>query len=206
MDFETLKLETAGRVATVTIDRPEKRNALNAQVRRELLAALDALEADENARVVVLTGAGEKAFVAGADISEFADRTPIEQRAAMEGRRVFAAIAAFPRPVIASDQRVRPRRRLRARPRVRPPDRRPVGPPWTAGGQPRHSPGRRRDAAAAAPGRPRPRHAPRAHRANSSEPRKQSGSASSTKWWMTAGSESAPASSPSPSRVILRWR
>ncbi len=102
MDFETLKLETAGRVATVTIDRPEKRNALNAQVRRELLAALDALESDENARVVVLTGAGEKAFVAGADISEFADRTPIEQRAAMEGRRVFAAIAAFPRPVIAS--------------------------------------------------------------------------------------------------------
>ncbi len=102
MEFETLQLETAGRVATVTIDRPEKRNALNAQVRRELLAALDALEADEGVRVVVITGAGEKAFVAGADISEFAERTPIEQRAAMEGRRVFEAIAAFPRPVIAS--------------------------------------------------------------------------------------------------------
>lgn len=102
MDYETLRTETTDEVATITIDRPEKRNALNGQVRRELMAALDQLESESAVRVVVITGAGEKAFVAGADIGEFADRTPMEQRAAMEGRRVFEAIAAFPRPVIAS--------------------------------------------------------------------------------------------------------
>lgn len=102
MSYETLRVETTDGVATITVDRPEKRNALNARVRQELLAALDALESDAEARVVVITGAGEKAFVAGADIGEFAGRTPIEQREAMEGRRAFTALADFPRPTIAS--------------------------------------------------------------------------------------------------------
>jgi enoyl-CoA hydratase len=88
-------------VAVVTIDRPEKRNALSAAVRAELIAALDALRDDDSVRVLVLTGAGERAFVAGADIAEFAERTPLEQRAAMTGRRVFDEIAAFPKPVLA---------------------------------------------------------------------------------------------------------
>jgi enoyl-CoA hydratase len=100
--YDTLRLDAGGRVATITIDRPEKRNALNAQVRHELVLALDALAADAEIRVVVVTGAGEKAFVAGADIAEFAGRTPIQQRAAMEGRRVFDALAEFPKPTIAS--------------------------------------------------------------------------------------------------------
>jgi enoyl-CoA hydratase len=90
-----------GGVAVVTIDRPEKRNALSAAVRAELIAALDALRDDDSVRVLVLTGAGERAFVAGADIAEFAERTPLEQRAAMTGRRVFDEIAAFPKPVLA---------------------------------------------------------------------------------------------------------
>ena len=99
--YETLEIERDGAVAVVTINRPEKRNALSSQVRADLVAALDALRDDESVRVLVVTGAGEKAFVAGADIGEFAERTPLEQRATMTGRRVFDEIAAYPKPVIA---------------------------------------------------------------------------------------------------------
>ena len=99
--YETLRIDTEAGVATITIDRQEKRNALNSTVRAELVAALDALRDDEGVRVLVITGAGEKAFVAGADIGEFAGRTPLEQRATMTGRRVFDEVAAYPRPVIA---------------------------------------------------------------------------------------------------------
>ena len=96
-----VRIEREGAVALLVIDRPEKRNALNAAVRRELIAALDELRDDVEIRVLVVTGAGEKAFVAGADIGEFAERTPLEQRAVMTGRRVFDEIAAYPKPVIA---------------------------------------------------------------------------------------------------------
>jgi enoyl-CoA hydratase len=99
--YETLRIDTEAGVATITIDRQEKRNALNSAVRAELVAALDTLRDDEGARVLVITGAGEKAFVAGADIGEFAGRTPLEQRATMTGRRVFDEVAAYPKPVIA---------------------------------------------------------------------------------------------------------
>lgn len=100
-DYETLLLERDGAVAILTINRPEKRNALNTRVRAELVAALDALRDDASVRVLVITGAGDKAFVAGADIGEFAERTPLQQRAAMTGRRVFDEVAAYPKPVIA---------------------------------------------------------------------------------------------------------
>ena len=99
--YETLRVDTEASVATITIDRQEKRNALNSTVRAELVAALDALRDDQSVRVLVITGAGEKAFVAGADIGEFAGRTPLEQRATMTGRRVFDEVAAYPKPVIA---------------------------------------------------------------------------------------------------------
>jgi enoyl-CoA hydratase len=99
--YETLLVTTDDRVAIVTINRPDKRNALSATVRREIGVALDALRADEAVRVVIFTGAGEQAFVAGADIGEFAQRSPIEQRDVMAGRRIFDEIAAYPKPVIA---------------------------------------------------------------------------------------------------------
>lgn len=99
--FETLLLELEPPLAWITVNRPEKRNALNATMRSEMVAALDRLRDNRDVRVVILTGAGDKAFIAGADVAEFADRTALEQRTAMTGRRVFEAIAEFPRPTIA---------------------------------------------------------------------------------------------------------
>jgi enoyl-CoA hydratase len=99
--YETILLERRGGVAVITINRPEKRNALNIQTRAEGAAALDELRDDESVRVVVITGAGDKAFIAGADISEFAGRTAVTQREVMLGRSLFTAIDTFPKPVIA---------------------------------------------------------------------------------------------------------
>jgi len=99
--YETLLVERRGRVAIVTINRPEKRNALNIQTRQEGAAVLEELREDESVRVVVFTGAGDKAFIAGADIAEFAGRTAITQRDVMTGRSLFTAIDTFPKPVIA---------------------------------------------------------------------------------------------------------
>jgi enoyl-CoA hydratase len=99
--FETLLVEHAGPIAIITVNRPDKRNALNTTVRAEIVAALDRLRTDDATRVVILTGAGDKAFIAGADINEFAQRTPLEQRRAMSGRVLFEEIADFPKPTIA---------------------------------------------------------------------------------------------------------
>jgi enoyl-CoA hydratase len=99
--YETLLVERRDRVALVTINRPEKRNALNIKTREEGAAALEELRADDSVRVVVFTGAGDKAFVAGADIAEFADRTAVTQRDVMTGRSLFTAVDTFPKPVIA---------------------------------------------------------------------------------------------------------
>jgi enoyl-CoA hydratase len=97
----TILLEREGRVALLTVNRPDKLNALNEQVRDDTLAALAEIEHDEGVGVVVITGAGEKSFIAGADIGEFAGRTPFDQRHAMRSPRVFDIMAAFPKPVIA---------------------------------------------------------------------------------------------------------
>jgi enoyl-CoA hydratase len=74
---------------------------LNIQTRAEGAAALDELREDESVRVVVITGAGEKAFVAGADIAEFEGRTAVTQRDVMTARSLFTAVDTFPKPVIA---------------------------------------------------------------------------------------------------------
>jgi len=99
--YETLLLERRGRVAIITINRPEKRNALNIKTRAEGAAILEALREDDSVGVVVITGAGDKAFIAGADIAEFAGRTALTQRAVMVGRSLFNAIDTFPKPIIA---------------------------------------------------------------------------------------------------------
>jgi enoyl-CoA hydratase len=89
------------RVAILTINRPDKMNALSEAVRGEMLAHLERLAGDSSAGVVVITGAGEKAFIAGADIGEFAGRTPFDQRWAMRSPRIFDVMASYPKPVIA---------------------------------------------------------------------------------------------------------
>lgn len=99
--YETLLFEQRGRVGLITINRPDKRNALNIQTRQEGAQLLEELGEDENIRVVVITGAGDKAFIAGADIGEFAGRTALTQREVMTGRSLFTAIDSFPKPVIA---------------------------------------------------------------------------------------------------------
>ena len=100
-EYETITIEKRGSVAVMTINRPDKLNALNQQVHIDGVAALDELKADDSVRVLILTGAGEKAFVAGADISEFADHTPVTQRNQFNERTLFNTIDSFPKPVIA---------------------------------------------------------------------------------------------------------
>jgi enoyl-CoA hydratase len=97
----TILKEQVDRVAILTVNRPDKMNALNQQVRDEMLALLDEIETDDTVGVVVLTGAGDKAFIAGADISEFEGRSPFDQRHAMRQPRIFDAMASFSKPVIA---------------------------------------------------------------------------------------------------------
>src|SRR5882762_4630139 len=99
--YETLLLERRERVAIITINRPDKRNALNIKTREEGAVLLEELREDDSVGVVVITGAGDKAFIAGADIAEFAGRTALAQRDVMTASSLFTAIDTFPKPVIA---------------------------------------------------------------------------------------------------------
>lgn len=91
-----------GHVATLTINRPDKLNALNIETRGRMVRELDELAKNDDVRVVVITGAGDKAFVAGADISEFEGRSPVEQYRVMTDSSVFLAVDRFPKPTIAA--------------------------------------------------------------------------------------------------------
>lgn len=89
-------------IRRITVNRPDKLNALNAATLDALQAAFDAAAADSAVRVVVLTGAGPKAFVAGADIAEMADLRPIEGRDfSLRGQRLMRSIETLPKPVVA---------------------------------------------------------------------------------------------------------
>ena len=99
--YETITVERRQGVAVLTINRPDKLNALNTQVHTEAVAALNELKHDDSIRVVVLTGAGEKSFIAGADIAEFQEQTPVTQRNLFHESTLFNSIDIFPKPVIA---------------------------------------------------------------------------------------------------------
>ena len=79
MSFRNLLVVNAGGVRTITVNRPDKLNALDRDTITELKVAFGAARDDDEVRAVVLTGAGPKAFVAGADITEFADATPVQE-------------------------------------------------------------------------------------------------------------------------------
>ena len=102
MPFEHLLVETSDRIATVTINRPDKLNALNGAVLTELAGAMAALTADAGVGAIILTGAG-RAFVAGADIGDMAnENTAALESFARRGQAVFRAIERTAKPVIAA--------------------------------------------------------------------------------------------------------
>tara|TARA_R110002126_G_scaffold75704_1_gene188819 strand:- start:7129 stop:7917 length:789 start_codon:yes stop_codon:yes gene_type:complete len=104
MSFENIRLEVEGGIAFVTVNRPDKMNALNHQTLTELGAAFDAIKADDSARAVVVTGEGEKAFVAGADIGELlavAGQADKASELAAFGQSVFRKLEHLGKPSVA---------------------------------------------------------------------------------------------------------
>ena len=103
MTFENLNIDIRDRIARVTISRPNVLNALNEQTVREIHAAFATLGDDRHVGVVILTGAGEKAFVAGADINELAQVTPLGGEASSRlGQEALLEIEDLGKPVIAA--------------------------------------------------------------------------------------------------------
>ena len=103
MNYSTIKTELENNIFTITINRPDKLNALNRAVLDELDNVIDSVYTDDNIKAVIITGAGEKAFVAGADISEFIsvednEGVPLAKR----GQDIFFKIENCPKPVIAA--------------------------------------------------------------------------------------------------------
>ena len=100
---DQIQVDIQDRLALVTVNRPEVRNALNTQVIQELAETFERLASDPQVGAIVLTGAGDKAFMAGADIKEMVGKTGLDMQAFSEGgRRLCDAIEACPKPVIAA--------------------------------------------------------------------------------------------------------
>jgi len=103
MPFQNLAFDVHDRVATIRVNRPDKLNALNDETIAELDEAMELVERREDVAGVLVTGAGTKAFVAGADIAELSRQGPAEGRVrARTGQRVFTRIERCPKPVIAA--------------------------------------------------------------------------------------------------------
>ena len=103
MAYETLLYEKRNGIGYVTINRPEKLNALNRKVMAELSACFENIQQDPEVRAVILTGAGEKSFVAGADVNELAMQEPVEgKQTSTRGQKVLDFIEGLGKPVIAA--------------------------------------------------------------------------------------------------------
>src|SRR6478672_1732498 len=102
-NLENLKTENRDGILVVTIDRPKVLNALNAQTVEEIGRVFEEARTDDAVKAVIVTGGGEKAFVAGADINELAKKTPITgKETSEEGQRILSRIESFPKTVIAA--------------------------------------------------------------------------------------------------------
>ncbi|KZC41350.1 MULTISPECIES: enoyl-CoA hydratase/isomerase family protein [Rhodanobacter] len=105
MAYRNLEISNRGAVRTIVVNRPDKLNALNRDTLNELSLVFAQAAQDDAVRVVVLTGAGEKAFVAGADIAEMSGYTPVQARGfSRAGQRLMASIERLGKPVIARIQ------------------------------------------------------------------------------------------------------
>ena len=111
MPYKNLLIEKSQGIALITINRPEKRNALDPQTWREVGAVVEELEADADVRVIIFTGAGEKCFAAGSDIAQIKERSLIDGLAAPLAARPHAP-RGNRKTHHRRGQRLRPRRRL----------------------------------------------------------------------------------------------
>lgn len=103
MEYKNILFEAAEGVATVTFNRPKALNAMNSDTMGELMDAVNRIRSDEAIKVMILTGAGEKAFVAGADISQMVDMRPQPALAFMElGHETLRMMETMPKPVVAA--------------------------------------------------------------------------------------------------------
>jgi enoyl-CoA hydratase len=103
MELENLQYELADGIATITVNRPKVLNALNGETLAELDGLLAGIPGDDAVRVLILTGAGEKAFVAGADIKELSELSPLEaSRHATMGQSIFSRLEGLGKPSIAA--------------------------------------------------------------------------------------------------------
>jgi len=103
MEFKNLLFTVEGGVATITFNRPKALNAMNSETMGELLEALNQCKKDDSIKAIILTGSGDKAFVAGADISEMQNLRPKEALAFMElGHETLRALETLPKPSIAA--------------------------------------------------------------------------------------------------------
>ena len=103
MNYENIIVGIEAGIATITFNRPKALNALNSALLKELAIAIDEISVNTDVRVLILTGAGDKAFVAGADIKELAQLNPLQAKHfARTGQETMDKIAALPIPVIAA--------------------------------------------------------------------------------------------------------
>lgn len=102
MAYEQIVVERKGPAAVIRFNRPDKLNAMSTKMKDEIVEALAELERDDTCRAIVFTGAGEKAFVAGADIAEFKERTALEAHALYDEPFLYDTVDRFSKPVIAA--------------------------------------------------------------------------------------------------------